>query len=99
MQFESTLEYAEHLDNQDPLYTLKDKFESTHQKALDIVKDNTKVLDIGCNTGELGNLFIKKKCEVTVIDYKLNQNLLPSVLLYLEMCLHKLSLLYFLVLQ
>ena len=26
MQFESTLEYAEHLDNQDPLYTLKDKF-------------------------------------------------------------------------
>ena len=33
-----------------------------------------KVLDIGCNTGELGNLFIKKNCEVTGIDYKVNQN-------------------------
>ena len=32
------------------------------------------MLDIGCNTGELGNLFIKKNCEVTGIDYKVNQN-------------------------
>ena len=55
-------------------YILKDKFESTHKKALDIVGDNLKILDIGCNTGELGNLFIKKNCEVTGIDYKVNQN-------------------------
>ena len=32
------------------------------------------MLDIGCNTGELGNLFIKKNCEVTGIDYKVKQN-------------------------
>lgn len=55
-------------------YVLKDKFESTHKKALDIVENNTKVLDIGCNAGELGNLLIEKKCEVTGIDYNIKQS-------------------------
>ena len=55
-------------------YILKDKFESTHKKALNIVENNTKVLDIGCNTGELGSLLIEKKCEVTGIDYNVKQN-------------------------
>ena len=55
-------------------YILKDKFESTHKKALNIVKNNSKVLDIGCNTGELGTLLIEKECEVTGIDYNVRQN-------------------------
>ncbi len=55
-------------------YILKDKFESTHKKAIDIVESNTKVLDIGCNTGELGNILIEKKCEVTGVDYNIQQN-------------------------
>ncbi len=55
-------------------YILKNKFESTHKKALDIVENNTKILDIGCNNGELGNLLIEKKCEVTGIDYNIKQN-------------------------
>ncbi len=55
-------------------YFMKDKFESTHKKALDLIENKTKVLDIGCNTGELGSLLIEKKCEVTGIDYNIKQN-------------------------
>ncbi len=54
-------------------YILKDKFESTHKKALDIVENNKKVLDIGCNNGDLGVLLKEKKCEVTGIDFNIKQ--------------------------
>tara|TARA_B100000989_G_scaffold29558_1_gene18955 strand:- start:844 stop:2325 length:1482 start_codon:yes stop_codon:yes gene_type:complete len=55
-------------------YVLKNNFESTHKKALDIIEDQKKVLDIGCNNGELGELFAKKNCEVTGIDLQVSEN-------------------------
>ena len=55
-------------------YVLKNNFESTHKKALDIIEDQKKILDIGCNNGELAELFAKKNCEVIGIDLQISEN-------------------------
>ena len=49
-------------------YVTKTSFESTHSKALNIIKENTNVLDIGCNKGEIGSMLKNKNCNVSGID-------------------------------
>ena len=47
-----------------PKYHFKPSFLSTHSKALEEIKKNSKVLDIGCNDGSFLKklVFQKKKC-------------------------------------
>ena len=52
-----------------PKYHFKPSFLSTHSKALEEIKKNSKVLDIGCNDGSfLKYLKKKKNCNVLGID-------------------------------
>ena len=56
-------------------YRLKINFSSTHYHALNLINDNSTVLDIGCNNGKLGELIIKKKkCKVYGIDEMSKKN-------------------------
>ena len=50
-------------------YKLKDKFSSPHYEVIKQIKSGTKILDIGCNDGGLGDKLIKdKKCEVIGLE-------------------------------
>jgi 2-polyprenyl-3-methyl-5-hydroxy-6-metoxy-1,4-benzoquinol methylase len=49
-------------------YVIKDSFHSTHSITLDIIKENSTVLDLGCNKGELGSHLKKKNCHIVGID-------------------------------
>lgn len=51
-------------------YIIKDSFLSTHTKTLEIIKENSLVLDLGCNEGELGVYLKKKNCIVIGVDKK-----------------------------
>jgi 2-polyprenyl-3-methyl-5-hydroxy-6-metoxy-1,4-benzoquinol methylase len=52
-----------------PDYHFKPDFFSTHKKAIDLIKYNSKVLDIGCNDGAfLKHLKENKNCEIFGID-------------------------------
>ena len=55
--------------NNDDNYVLKDKFDSPHKRVIDEIKENSKVLDIGCNKLELVKILNKdKNCMITAID-------------------------------
>ena len=54
-------------------YFLKDDFLSPHSEAMNQIKNKSKVLDIGCNDGGLGNKLINKK-ECEVIGLEVNKN-------------------------
>lgn len=60
-------------------YLLKDDFLSPHSEAINHIKNKSRVLDIGCNDGALGNKLLKKKeCEVIGVEvdtHKLIYNL------------------------
>ena len=58
------------------IYLPKENFISPHSKAINKIKNNSYVLDIGCNDGSIANTLIKKKnCKVVGIDqYKKNLN-------------------------
>jgi len=50
-------------------YLLKDYFLSPHSESINQIKHKSKVLDIGCNDGGLGNKLIKEKeCEVIGLE-------------------------------
>lgn len=50
-------------------YTLKLGYQSTHQTVLDIVADRSRILDLGCAGGGLGNVLRGKKgCHVSGVD-------------------------------
>ena len=42
-------------------YIIKDAFSSTHTKTMNIVKKNSKILNLGCNKGVLADFLKKKK--------------------------------------
>ena len=50
-------------------YKLKDKFDSPHKKVIDRIKNNSNILDLGCNDFSLGNELKKiKNCKITSVD-------------------------------
>jgi glycosyltransferase involved in cell wall biosynthesis len=50
-------------------YVLKNDFESTHSKVLKEIKENSKILDIGCNDASISKILKRNKnCQVTAID-------------------------------
>lgn len=49
-------------------YTYKDDKYSSHSKIINLVKPNSKVLDVGCAQGYLARELLKKKCEIIGID-------------------------------
>ena len=54
-------------------YKFKEDFPSPHSFAIRMIKDNSIVLDIGCNDGKLSEFLSKKKnCDVIGIDNGLN---------------------------
>lgn len=54
-------------------YKFKEDFPSPHSIAIKMIKDNSIVLDIGCNDGKLSEFLSKKKnCNVIGIDNSLN---------------------------
>ena len=57
-------------------YHFKKNFLSTHQMAINIIKDNSIVLDLGCNEGEITEyLAEQKKCKVIGVDnFKISEN-------------------------
>ena len=57
-------------------YHFKKNFLSTHQMAINIIKDNSIVLDLGCNEGEITeHLAEKKKCKVIGVDnFNISEN-------------------------
>lgn len=55
-------------------YILKNDFLSPHSETINQIQKNSKILDIGCNDGGLGNKLIKEKdCEVTGVEINKNQ--------------------------
>ena len=55
-------------------YILKNDFLSPHFETINQIQKNSKILDIGCNDGGLGNELIKEKeCEVTGVEINKNQ--------------------------
>lgn len=51
-------------------YVIKDDYLSTHTKTLEIIKENSLILDLGCNDGELGPYLKRKNCNITGVDKK-----------------------------
>jgi 2-polyprenyl-3-methyl-5-hydroxy-6-metoxy-1,4-benzoquinol methylase len=51
-------------------YIIKDNFLSTHTKTLELINENSSILDLGCNDGELGAYLKKKNCKITGVDKK-----------------------------
>jgi 2-polyprenyl-3-methyl-5-hydroxy-6-metoxy-1,4-benzoquinol methylase len=50
-------------------YELKEKFDSPHKRTIDVIKEGSHVLDIGCNSSKLAKILINgKNCKVTSID-------------------------------
>ena len=55
-------------------YILKNDFLSPHSETINQIQKNSKILDIGCNDGGLGNKLIEEKdCEVTGVEINKNQ--------------------------
>ena len=58
-------------------YSFKNNFFSTHSLSLEMIKNNSVVLDIGCNQGKLSEYLVEKKqCKVYGIDETKNYNLI-----------------------
>tara|TARA_B110000971_G_scaffold221405_1_gene268387 strand:- start:1337 stop:2830 length:1494 start_codon:yes stop_codon:yes gene_type:complete len=49
-------------------YIIKDSFPSTHTRTVATIKDNSTILDLGCNKGELGAYLKKKNCYIVGAD-------------------------------
>lgn len=67
------LKYSGFFQNKfaNPKYHFKPNFLSTHSKAFEYIKNNSTVLDIGCNNGRFLEFLKKKKnCKVYGIDKK-----------------------------
>ena len=61
------------LENNNSNYALKKDFESTHSKALKEIKENSKILDIGCNDASITKILKNdKNCHITGIDISKN---------------------------
>ena len=59
--------------NDQNIYLSKENFASPHRKAINLVKKNSLVLDIGCNDGSVANSLIKNKnCKVIGADKNIN---------------------------
>lgn len=57
------------LENGEFNYQIKEKFESPHSKAIELINNNSNILDLGCNDGSLGNILKEKKnCKVVGVD-------------------------------
>jgi len=57
--------------NSEAIYFLKGNYVSTHSEILKLIKENSNVLDLGCNDGSVGMMIKnKKKCNVTGVDKK-----------------------------
>lgn len=52
-------------------YPLKLGYSSSHSKVIDLVKENSCVLDIGCGEGLIARELVKKGCQVVGIDSRL----------------------------
>ncbi len=66
-------------------YLLKDNFLSPHSESINQIKNKSKVLDIGCNDGGLGNkLITQKECEV--IGLEISKSKLAHNLNEFHMC-------------
>ncbi|MEI6022844.1 MAG: class I SAM-dependent methyltransferase [bacterium] len=50
-------------------YTLKPFLYSSHSKIIDLVKPNTKVLDIACASGYLASFLQEKGCTIDGVDF------------------------------
>ena len=56
-------------------YLPKENFASTHSEIINLVKNNSRILDLGCNDGGVGFLLKEKKnCSVVGVDNKKNSN-------------------------
>lgn len=56
------------LPKNEPLYTLKMNYASSHRMAYNLIGNNSKVLDIGCGPGLFAKELKKKNCFITGID-------------------------------
>ena len=55
-----------------PNYSFKGDFFSTHTETLRLIHNNSKILDLGCNDGQLSLLLkTQKNCHVTGVDSQL----------------------------
>ena len=61
-------------------YIIKDAFSSTHTKTMNIVKKNSKILNLGCNKGVLADFLKKKNCYIVGVDKEneIEKNLLDE---------------------
>ncbi len=56
-------------NNNNSNYLLKDNFDSPHKRVIDQIKQNSKVLDLGCNNSDLGKILKEEKnCNITAVD-------------------------------
>ena len=60
-KFNIFYEHKYDLSEEKNLYLSKINFKSPHSEAIKRVKDNSLILDIGCNDGSIANILIKKK--------------------------------------
>lgn len=68
-KFNIFYEHKYDLSEEKNLYLSKINFKSPHSEAIKRVKDNSLILDIGCNDGSIANILIKKKnCKVIGVD-------------------------------
>lgn len=52
-------------------YVLKDNFKSTHSEVIKNIRENSFILDIGCNDGSLSKLIMEKKnSKIVGVDYQ-----------------------------
>ena len=50
-------------------YKLKEEFDSPHKRAINAIKENSNVLDIGCHSSKLAKILNdRKNCKITAID-------------------------------
>ena len=56
-------------------YAFKDKFDSPHKKVIDRIKNDSNILDLGCNNLSLGDYLTKiKNCKITAVDINPNKD-------------------------
>ena len=53
------------------IYSLKNKFDSPHKRAIDEIQINSNVLDLGCNNSGIADILkSEKNCNITAVDKK-----------------------------
>lgn len=66
------------------LYTLKTSPFSSHEIILNLVKNNSEVLDVGCGTGLLSQCLDSKQVKATGIDYEVKENVWSGFDTYIQ---------------